>query len=78
VPGDVGGVGEVVGGGVATATSTSSQFGPPRVLATRTFTLPVCVPIVSTPLDESIVQPSAAPRIEKCRLAVDGNDVALI
>jgi len=35
VPGDEGGVGEGVGGGagVAMVTSTSSQFGPPLVLA---------------------------------------------
>ena len=59
-------------------TFTSSQFGPPRTLATRTRTLPVCVPIVNTPVAESMVHPCAAPWMEKCTLADDGKTVALI
>lgn len=52
-------------GGFAIVTSTSSQFGPRLALAARTRTVPVRLPIVSTPVRALMLHPRALPWIEK-------------
>ena len=65
-------------GAVAMVTSTSSQFVPPLESAARTFTVPVWLPMVRTPVVALMVQPRALARIEKCAVRVEGMGVALI